>query len=415
MNKSKLIAGVVALGVMVVALPRVLDRTPPQVTEEIWRTESPSLPNTTKVTMGEAPRYPLRAEAKLDLRIGDRYPGEATLELSGVPQELTVEEGGAVLRGTLDLSGVQDGQHVVTLTLRDGAWPANRTQMTRMITKDATPPTLTLARSSRVGAQGTTLGIFARADEPLAGGEVTLNGEEVTATVLDDAATVRAVTGIGVKQEPGDVPLVIEARDEAGNVGRLETTVTVDKTDFPFGGYIELSTKKQADMKNKAKSRDANDKRGAAYAAKVGLPVPPARFVTPVDGILTSPFGKVRKYNTGVERHHLGTDIAAPSGTPVKSAGPGEVVLAEELHIYGNAVIVAHADGVSTSYNHLSAINVAVGDTVAAGDVVGEVGSTGQSTGPHLHWGMVVNGQAVAAEQWTERSFAEPLEGDFED
>lgn len=414
MSKGKVIGAVLALVVLAVVVPRLVDRTPPQVTEEIWRTESPTLPDTTKVTMGEAPRHPLRGEVALDLRVADRYPGEATLEVSGVPQALTVEEGGAVLRGTLDLSSLMDGQHVVTLTLRDGAWPANRTQMTRMITKDTTPPTLTLARSSRVAAQGTTLGIFVRGDEPLHGPTVQLAGEDVRASVLGDAATVRAVTGIGVKQEPGDVPLVVEARDEAGNVGRLETTVTIDRTDFPFGGYIKLSTKKQADMKDKEKSRESNDKRGAAYASEVGLPIPTAPFLTPVDGILTSPFGKVRKYNTGVERHHLGTDIAAPTGTPVKSAGPGTVVLAELLHIYGNAVIVNHADGVSTSYNHLSKISVKPGDTVKAGQVLGEVGSTGQSTGPHLHWGMVVNGQAVAAEQWTERTFAEPLEGDFE-
>jgi murein DD-endopeptidase MepM/ murein hydrolase activator NlpD len=98
----------------------------------------------------------------------------------------------------------------------------------------------------------------------------------------------------------------------------------------------------------------------------------------------------------------------------VKAPAGGIVTLAEELHIYGNAVIVKHGPRVSSSYNHLSTIGVAVGDVVEAGDVVGEVGSTGQSTGPHLHWGMVVGGVAVDAEQWSDRDFDAPLPGDFD-
>lgn len=413
MSKGKLVAAVVALVVVGFVGPRVFDRTAPKVSEEIWRTAGPALPGVTKVTKGEAPRYPLRGAPQLELRIEDRYPGTAVLEVSGVAQELTVEEGGRVLRSTLDLGNLSDGQHIVTLTLLDGAWPANRTQFSRPIVKDTTPPGIQLGLSSRHTAQGETYAVFARATEPVEDPWVELDGERIPTVVLDDAVTVRGLTGIGVKTEPGDKRLVVQARDAAGNVGRFEGTAHIKETDFPFGGMITLSPKKQTDMLDKSKSDESSAKRSAAYATKVGLDVPSALFTTPVQGRISSPFGKVRKYNTGVERHHLGTDMAAPSGTPVKSAGDGEVVLAELLHIYGNAVIVNHADGVSTSYNHLSAIDVKVGDKVVAGDIVGEVGSTGQSTGPHLHWGMVVDGEAVAAEQWTTRRFDEPPGDDF--
>ena len=69
-------------------------------------------------------------------------------------------------------------------------------------------------------------------------------------------------------------------------------------------------------------------------------------------------------------------------------------------HIFGNVVIIDHGQGVVTSYNHLSAVSVDVGAAVAAGERIGAVGSTGQSTGPHLHWGLVVDGVSVDAEQW---------------
>ncbi|MCO4773616.1 MAG: M23 family metallopeptidase [Deltaproteobacteria bacterium] len=411
MSKAKLAVVAVGLVFGFIVGPRVLDRTAPQVTEEIWRTVDPAQPGMTKETAGEAPRYPLRGEPQLELRIDESTT--ATLEVSGVPQVFTEEEGGRVLRSSLDLGNLSDGQHIVTLTLLDGAWPANRTQFTRAITKDTTPPGVQLGLSSRHTAQGETYAVFARTTEPVEDPWVELDGERIPTVVLDDAVTIRGLTGIGVKTEPGDKRLVVEARDAAGNVGRFEGTARIRETDFPFGGYITLSPKKQTDMLNKSKSKESNDKRSGAYAAKVGLEVPSELFVVPVKGRISSPFGKVRKYNTGVERHHLGTDMAAPSGTPVVSAADGEVVLAELLHIYGNAVIVNHADGVSTSYNHLSAIDVKVGDTVKAGQKVGEVGSTGQSTGPHLHWGMVVDGSAVAAEQWTTRRFDEPPGDDF--
>ncbi len=411
MSKGKLmIAAVVLIAIGLVA-PRVFDRAAPQVVGETWSTVDPANPEGTRETRDEAPLYPLRGEPQLEVRVNE--PGSATLEVSGVPQQLEVDEARQTLRSTLDLGNLSDGQHIVTLTLLDDAWPANRTQVTRAITKDTTPPTVQLGASSRETAQGETFAVFARADEPVESSSVELNGVRIPSVVLDDAVTVRGLTGIGVKTDPGERPLVVEARDAAGNVGRVEGAVRISKTDFPFGGMITLSPKKQVDMLDKSKSEESNAKRSAAYGTTVGLQLPHALFLTPVKGRISSPFGKFRKYNTGVARHHLGTDMAAPSGTPVSAAGDGKVVLAELIHIYGNAVIINHADGVSTSYNHLSAIDVKVGDTVKAGDTIGKVGSTGQSTGPHLHWGMVVDGEAVAAEQWTKRRFDQPPGGDF--
>ena len=81
------------------------------------------------------------------------------------------------------------------------------------------------------------------------------------------------------------------------------------------------------------------------------------------------------------------------------------VTLAEELHIYGKVVILSHGQQVSSSYNHLHTIEVEVGDHVERGQVIGRMGSTGQSTGSHLHWGMVANGIAVDPAEWMTSDF----------
>jgi murein DD-endopeptidase MepM/ murein hydrolase activator NlpD len=85
-------------------------------------------------------------------------------------------------------------------------------------------------------------------------------------------------------------------------------------------------------------------------------------------------------------RLHAGVDLAAPHGSPIVAAGAGRVVSAGPNGGYGNAILIDHGNGYLTHYGHLSAIQVTVGQTVRAGEQIGEEGSTGHSTGPHLHF-----------------------------
>jgi murein DD-endopeptidase MepM/ murein hydrolase activator NlpD len=112
-----------------------------------------------------------------------------------------------------------------------------------------------------------------------------------------------------------------------------------------------------------------------------------APFVRPVPGEPTSTFGKRRIFNGEPRSPHPGLDLRAASGTPVVSSGPGRVLLAQDLYYSGNTVLVDHGGGLFTLYAHLSEIQVAEGDEVAAGEQVGLSGATGRVTGPHLHWG----------------------------
>jgi murein DD-endopeptidase MepM/ murein hydrolase activator NlpD len=110
-------------------------------------------------------------------------------------------------------------------------------------------------------------------------------------------------------------------------------------------------------------------------------PKPVARWVNPLpEASVTSCFGP----RWG--RLHAGVDLAAPDGTPIRAAGTGVVVAAGPAEGYGNAVLIDHGNGFLTHYGHMSAITVAVGQKVVAGQQIGNEGSTGHSTGPHLHF-----------------------------
>ena len=95
---------------------------------------------------------------------------------------------------------------------------------------------------------------------------------------------------------------------------------------------------------------------------------------------------------TGVYKLHTGIDIPATTGTPIRAAESGQVITASYQGAYGNCVIIDHGNGYSTLYGHQSSIAVSVGDTVTRGQTIGYVGSTGYSTGPHLHFEIRVNG-----------------------
>lgn len=125
-------------------------------------------------------------------------------------------------------------------------------------------------------------------------------------------------------------------------------------------------------------------------------------FATPVAGILTSGYGILSIYQGEVRGWHRGIDLAAPEGTPVHAANSGIIRLAESLPVSGNGVMIDHGMGVLTSYLHMSAIEVIVNQYVNKGAVIGRVGMTGLATGPHLHWGVRVNGVYVDPLPWTE-------------
>ncbi|HET9200519.1 MAG TPA: M23 family metallopeptidase, partial [Dehalococcoidia bacterium] len=124
-------------------------------------------------------------------------------------------------------------------------------------------------------------------------------------------------------------------------------------------------------------------------------------FIYPVQSYITSEFGEARSYNGGpITSWHKGIDFGALEGTPIRAANSGRVVLAEEVPLSGGVVFIDHGLGVFSQYSHQSAIHVEAGQMVEKGDIIGEVGSTGISTGAHLHWQMFVGYEPVNPHQW---------------
>ncbi|WP_448580151.1 M23 family metallopeptidase [Thermaurantiacus sp.] len=112
-------------------------------------------------------------------------------------------------------------------------------------------------------------------------------------------------------------------------------------------------------------------------------------FVRPVRGRVTGVYGSQRFYGGLPRSPHWGLDLAAPAGTPVRAPAAGIVRLADGPYLVeGNLVLLDHGAGLTSVYIHLDRIDVKAGDRVARGDVIGTVGTTGRSTGPHLHWGV---------------------------
>jgi len=124
-------------------------------------------------------------------------------------------------------------------------------------------------------------------------------------------------------------------------------------------------------------------------------------LVKPTEDCMNSRFGNLRYHNGKfTDNYHRGVDLRSPQGRPVKAIAGGKVKIARNYRLHGGTVGLDHGQGMSSVYIHLSQILVKPGDTVEQGQVVGKVGSTGFATGPHLHWGLFVNGYPVNPVQW---------------
>ncbi len=127
-------------------------------------------------------------------------------------------------------------------------------------------------------------------------------------------------------------------------------------------------------------------------------------FALPTEGRRSTPFGFTRYINGKYSGSHRAIDIAAPQGTPILATAAGKVVLSEELYLTGNAIYIDHGMGLFSQYAHLYELHVEAGDEVEAGQVIGLVGTTGFSTGPHLHLAFWLHGVQVNPDQFIHSS-----------
>lgn len=197
--------------------------------------------------------------------------------------------------------------------------------------------------------------------------------------------TIHGWIGVDLKQKKGSYP-----------IRWLGKTTTTDHLHINRGEFrISRITveKKMASFDAAAIKRIRADQQAikATYGIHVDIFPSFTKALIPVDGIESTPFGAQRYVNGKARSPHSGIDIAAPKGTPIKAPLAGKVLLVEDMFLNGTLIAIGHGKGLVTVYAHLSKAHVKVGQEVQAGQIIAEVGSTGRSTGAHLHWGMRFN------------------------
>jgi murein DD-endopeptidase MepM/ murein hydrolase activator NlpD len=200
--------------------------------------------------------------------------------------------------------------------------------------------------------------------------------------------------GIDLQDEPGGHELTIDAQ-LGEQMRHFSYQVLVVKEKFAVE-HLKLP-KDKVDLDDRAAARwkaEQEDVR-KALAEESAMRLWDAGFIEPVHGKRTGIFGSVRIMNGQARNPHNGEDIGAPLGTDVLASNDGVVRLTVDHIFSGRGIYVDHGLGLYSMYFHLSDVLVKDGDLIRAGQVIGKVGATGRATGPHLHWGMKVNGARV--------------------
>ena len=224
-------------------------------------------------------------------------------------------------------------------------------------------------------------------------------------TFTQAAGEFYAFVGISRCAKTGARALALTETDAAGISATLVMTVTISPTAFVVQN-ITLTGNAAAVLSDNTLIRREQAELMDLVRPRTATPLWSGPFRQPLTGTVSSYFGTRRSYNGGAVGAcgHEGMDIAVPGGTPIYADARGRVVFAGETKVRGNLVVVDHGLGVYSAYFHQSQLNVKTGQMVEAGDLIGRVGTTGMSTGDHLHWSVFVNGEYVDPVEWTRRT-----------
>ncbi len=199
---------------------------------------------------------------------------------------------------------------------------------------------------------------------------------------------------------------VVMTETISGDVLQMQEPFTVTEGSFTTNNVVVPASRQN--LLDPTLSQEEAKKVDAVFAGISEQQMWAGAFGYPLPDELrtTATFGQRRSYNSGpVSSYHAGMDLGADEGTPVFAPMTATVALAEPLQVRGNAIILDYGLGVFNGFWHLSQIDVQAGEVVSKGQVIGLVGNTGLSTGPHLHWEMQVHGVPVDPLQWTQRTF----------
>jgi len=199
----------------------------------------------------------------------------------------------------------------------------------------------------------------------------------------------KAVIGIDLYTEPGKYPLNILV-----NGAPMRQTITVHKKEYPIQRLTLPKDMVELSPENEARVERERLKMAAIWPNE-SQRVWAGDFMNPLEGEIVTTFGVRRIINKIPKNPHSGMDVSGKEGDEVRAPNSGVVALVDDEFYSGNSLVLDHGQGVYTMFFHLSKILVKPGQEVKKGDIIAHVGSTGRSTGPHLHWGVRMQGARV--------------------
>ncbi|HIA7122758.1 M23 family metallopeptidase [Campylobacter lari] len=202
----------------------------------------------------------------------------------------------------------------------------------------------------------------------------------------------KVIVGIAMPyKNPKDRKLIAEFKDNSkeeinikfseGNYKKEFLKVSASKVNPPKETLDRISKEYQEAIK--------------VYNTYTNMALFEGNFAYPLESKITSAFGKARLFNDTLKSYHSGTDFRAASGTKIYASNGGIVRIASNRYYAGNSVVIDHGYGIYSQYYHLSKLNVKAGQKVKKGELIGLSGASGRVTGPHLHFGILVNGVQV--------------------
>ena len=311
---------------------------------------------------------------------------------------------------------VQPGDSLYRIALRYGITPRDLADYNQI----ANPDLISVGQGLAIPVDSSLVKPGLMIDPPVVGQGKTLEiklsrPDVVSVTGKFENDTIRftqaggyfyALEGISRCAKLGKFPLTLAETDLSGKTITETATITIAATDFPVDQIVLPPDKLSILTDTKLVNAEA------VQLAEVVNKYTPTRlwsgaFRQPVYGRITEYFGTRRSYNGGPVGAcgHEGTDFGMPQGTPIYAPARGRVVFTGLTQVRGNMTVIDHGVGVYSAFFHQIQILVKVGQMVEPGELIGKVGTTGLSTGPHLHWSMWANGKYVDPFEWTQRVF----------
>lgn len=207
--------------------------------------------------------------------------------------------------------------------------------------------------------------------------------------------TFYALAGIDLEAKGQGLSLDLSGTDEGGRYFRLRREIQLQPREYGVQYLTLPSSLVELDGTTLARVKEETEKFEMAWASFTPERLWQGKFAAPVDGPITGPFGTRRVINGQERSRHSGVDIHAPPGTPVLAPARGRVVLVEDFFFSGKSVVIDHGLGLFSMYFHLSSVEVKPGQQIEKGQALGQVGQSGRTTGPNLHWGVRLNGARI--------------------